>query len=151
MSKNVDFNGIGYVAATFPVDSTTITYLKANHLNASTGNVDINGKNLAVKLGTDGKVGFGAETPTAADALIGVIVAYEMDGYASVQLFGGIDEVPTKAAITGGVKQLVVNNKGELVVLADTMATSALTKGGSEALVVKPSTSSNLFASIVLK
>lgn len=150
MNKFVDFNGIGYVAATFPVDETTQTYLKTNHLNASTGNVDINGKNLAVKLGTDGTVGFGAVSPTAADAMLGVIVAYEMDGFASVQIAGGIDEVPTKEAITGGMKQIAVNNKGEMVVLADNVAASALTKGGKEIAVVKPSTSSNLFASIIL-
>lgn len=140
MTKNVDFNGIGYVAATFPVDDATIAYLKANHLNASTGNVDINGKNLAVKIGTDGKVGFGAATPTTADALLGIIVAYEMDGFASVQIAGGIDEVPTKAAITAGRQSLVVNNKGEIEVLA----------GATELAVVKPSESNNLFASIIL-
>lgn len=151
MNKIVSFDKIGYVAATFPVDSTTITYLKNNHTNSQTGNVDINGKNLAVKLGTDGKVGFGAETPTAADALVGVIMSYEMDGFASVQFFGGIDGVPTKVAITGGNKQLVVNNKGELVELADAIASSDLTKGGAETLVVSPSTSGNLFASIILK
>lgn len=150
MNKFVDFNGIGYVAATFPVDETTQTYLKTNHLNASTGNVDINGKNLAVKLGTDGTVGFGAATPTAADAMLGVIVAYEMDGFASVQIAGGIDGVPTKEAITGGMKQIAVNNKGEMVVLADSVAASSLTKGGKEIAVVKPSTSGNLFASIIL-
>lgn len=150
MNKIVDFNRIGYVAATFEVDATTQAYLKANHLNASTGNVDINGLNLGVKLGADGKVGFGAGTPTAADALLGVIVAYEMDGFCSVQIAGGIDGVPTKEAVTAGMKQLTVNNKGELVVLADTVATSALTKGGREVIVAKPSTSSNLFASIIL-
>lgn len=150
MNKIVDFNGIGYVAATFPVDSTTQTYLKTNHLNASTGNVDINGKNLAVKLGTDGTVGFGAASPTSADAMLGVIIAYEMDGFASVQISGGIDEVPTKEAVTTGIKQIAVNDKGQMVVLADSVAASALTKGGKEIAVVKPSTAENLFASIIL-
>ena len=42
MSKIVDFNGIGYVAATFPVGSELKTYLEQNHLNARTGNVDVN-------------------------------------------------------------------------------------------------------------
>lgn len=147
MNKIVDFNGIGYVAATFPVDAATQTYLKANHLNASTGNVDINGKNLAVKMGADGKVGFGASTPTAADALLGVIMAYEMDGFASVQITGGIDNVPTSAAITAGVNQpLVVNNKGEM----STLAATSTAAGGREVRVVKPSTADNLFASIIL-
>lgn len=150
MSKIVDFNGIGYVAATFPVDATTIAYLKANHLNAQTGNVDINGKNLAVKLGTDGKVGFGAETPTGADALLGIIMAYEQDGFASVQIAGGIDEVPTAEAITSGMKQLVVDKTGALKVLATAVASSALTAGGREVAVVKPADSTNKLASIIL-
>ena len=141
MNKIVDFNGIGYVAATFEVDSATQAYLKANHL-ASTGNVDINGKNLAVKLGTDGKVGFGASTPTAADALLGIIVAYEMDGFASVQITGGIDEVPTKAELKSGIKKLAVNDKGEIVEMSD--------GNGKEVIVAKPSKSDNLFASIIL-
>lgn len=141
MNKIVDFNKIGYVAATFEVDSTTQAYLKANHL-AKTGNVDVNGKNLAVKLGEDGKVGFGASSPTGADALLGIIMAYEMDGFASVQITGGIDEVPTKAALKSGVKKLAVNNKGEIVELTD--------GNGKEVVVAKPSTSENLFASIIL-
>lgn len=150
MNKFVSFEGIGYVAATFPVDSTTQTYLKTNYTEPTTGNVDINGKQLAVKLGTDGTVGFGASTPTAADALLGIIMAYEMDGFATVQIAGGVDEVPTKAAITGGLQQLVVNNKGQIEVLADAVATSTLTKGGKAVEVVIPSTSSNLYASIIL-
>lgn len=150
MNKIVDFEGIGYVAATLPVDSTTIAYLKANHLNSETGNVDVNGKKLAVKLGEDGKVGFGASSPTAADALFGIIVAYEMDGFASVQIAGGIDEVPTAEAITTGRKQIVVDGTGSIKVLADAVATSALTKGGREVSVVKAATSSNKFASIIL-
>lgn len=140
MNKIVDFNGIGYVAATFEVDATTQAYLKANHLNAETGNVDINGLNLAVKLGTDGKVGFGASTPTSADALLGIVMAYEMDGYASVQIAGGVDEVPTKEAVEAGRKELVVNNKGQIEVLA----------GGAVVKVAKPSSSGSLFASIIL-
>lgn len=150
MNKIVDFNGIGYVAATFPVDATTQAYLKTNHLNAKTGNVDINGKNLAVKLGTDGKVGFGASTPTAADSLLGVIIAYEMDGFASVQITGGIDNVPTAEAITAGRKELVVDNAGKLKVLASSISSSTLTAGGRETTVAKPSATGSLFASIIL-
>ena len=137
MNKFVDFEGIGYVAATFPVDDATIAYLKQNHL-ASSGNVDINGKKLAVKLGADGKVGFGAGA--AADKLLGIIVAYEMDGFASVQIAGGVDEVPTSAAVEAGRQALAVNAKGEIVVV----------EGGREATVAKPSEAENLFASIIL-
>lgn len=150
MNKMVSFEGIGYVAATFPVDSTTQNYLKTNYTEPTTGNVDINGKQLAVKLGTTGEVGFGASTPTTADALLGIIMAYEMDGYATVQIAGGVDEVPTKSAINAGLQQLVVNNKGQIEVLADAVATSTLTKGGKAVEVVKPSTSGNLYASIIL-
>ena len=137
MNKIVSFESIGYVAATFPVDAATQAYLKENHL-ATTGNVDINGKKLAVKLGADGKVGFG--TGAAADKLLGIIVAYEMDGFASVQIAGGVDEVPTSAAVTAGRQALVVNAKGEIVVV----------EGGREVTVAIPSTSDNKFASIIL-
>lgn len=136
MNKIVDFNGIGYVAATFPVDEATIAYLKANHLNASTGNVDINGKNLAVKLGADGKVGFG----TGTEALLGIIMAYEMDGFCSVQIAGGVDLVPSAEAVEAGNKALAVNAKGEIVVA----------EGSRDTVVAKPSTAENLFASIIL-
>lgn len=146
MTKITSYEGIGYVAATFEVDSTTQTYLKENHLNASTGNVDINGKQLAVKLGTDGKVGFGASTPTSADALFGVIMAYEMDGFASVQIIGCLDNVPTSAAVASGNQPLAVNNKGELVVLAATSSAA----GGKDTFVLKPSKTDSLFASIKL-
>ena len=137
MNKIVSFESIGYVAATFPVDAATQDYLKKNHL-ATTGNVDINGKKLAVKLGADGKVGFG--TGTAADKLLGIIVSYEMDGFASVQIAGGVDGVPTSAAVTAGRQALVVNAKGEIVVV----------EGGREVTVAMPSTTDNKFASIIL-
>ena len=136
MNKIVDFNAIGYVAATFPVDTATQTYLKQHYTNASTGNVDINGKNLAVKLGEDGKVGFG----TGTEALAGIIMAYEMDGFASVQIYGGVDNVPTAAALTTGVKGLAVDKDGKIV-KADSV---------KERMVVKPSTSNELFASVIL-
>ena len=138
MNKIVDFNRIGYVAATFEVDAATQAYLKANHLNAVTGNVDINGLNLAVKLGEDGKVGFGKGA--AADALLGFIVAYEMDGFCSVQISGGIDEVPTAAELTAGRKALAVDAAGKVVAV----------EGAREVTVAKPSTADNLFASVIL-
>jgi len=136
MNKIVDFNGIGYVAATFPVDADTITYLTTNHLNAKTGNVDINGKNLAVTLGTDGKVKFG----TGSEPVLGIIIAYEMDGFASVQIKGGVDGVPTASTLTSGVKKIAVNSAGAIVA----------NDGGKEITVAKPSTSGSLFASIIL-
>lgn len=137
MNKFVDFNGIGYVAATFPVSAAAQTYLKANHLNAKTGNVDVNGKNLAVVLGTDGTVGFG----TGTEPLLGIMIVYEMDGFATVQLKGGIDNVPTAAALTSGVKGLSANASGAIV---------AASEGGKEAIVAKPSAADSLYASIVL-
>ena len=112
MNKMASYDGIGYVAATYPVDSTTKTYLLANKVNAKTGNVDINDARLAVKLNSDGTVGFGASTPTTADAVFGIIIAYEMDGFATVQTSGYVEGVPTVAAINSGVKTLAVNNAG---------------------------------------
>lgn len=138
MNKIVSFEGIGYMAATFPVSADAQAYLKAEHLNAQTGNVDVNGKKLAVKLNADGTVGFGAGA--AADALLGILIAYEMDGFASVQLKGGVDEVPTSVAVEAGNKALAVNAKGEIVVV----------EGGRSTVVAAPSKAESLFASIVL-
>lgn len=139
MSKIVDFNGIGYVAATFPVGSELKTYLEQNHLNAKTGNVDINGKNLGVSLDEDGTLKFGSSE--SADApLLGIIIAYEMDGFASVQIKGGVDEVPTKGELTTGVSALGVNNKGEI----DSFET------GPQIIVAKPASAESKFASIIL-
>lgn len=138
MNKIVDFNGIGYVAATFPVDSATKTYLATNYTNAKTGNVDVNGKNLAVTLNADGTVGIPSSDPAI---LLGVIIAYEMDGFASVQIKGGIDEVPTAEALDAGVQGLKVNSAGKIV---------AAVSGGKEVAVAKPSTAGSLFASIIL-
>lgn len=136
MNKSVRFNDIGYVAATFPVAQETQNYLKQHHLNASTGNVDINGKNLAVTLGEDGKVKFG----TGTEALLGIIITYEMDGFAAVQIYGGIDEVPTAAALTTGVKGLAVDKDGNIVEA----------EGVKERIVALPSTADNKYASIIL-
>lgn len=139
MNKFVSFNDIGYVAATFPVDSATQTYLASNYTNPKTGNVDINGKNLAVALGTDGTVNI----PSSGTAsLLGIVIAYEMDGFASVQIKGGIDDVPTAAALTTGVKGLEVDANGAIV--------AGSNGAGTVAIVAKPSTSNSLFASIIL-
>lgn len=138
MNKIVDFNEINYVAATFPVSAAAQAYLKENHLNAKTGNVDINGKNLAVKLNADGTVGFG--TGTAADELLGIIIAYEQDGFASVQITGGRDEVPTAAKLDAGYQELAVNAAGKLVVA----------EGAKKVAVAKPATADELYASILL-
>ena len=142
MNKIVSFEGIGYLAATFKVSSTAIDYLKANHTNAQTGNVDVNGKKLAVKLNNDNTIGFGASTPTKADALLGILVAYEMDGFATVQLAGGVDEVPTKVELKSGRQSLAVNDKGQIEVVAE--------GGARDTVVAQGSTSDNLFASIIL-
>lgn len=138
MNKEVSFNGIGYVAATFPVSADAQNYLKTNHLNTKTGNVDINGKSLAVKLNADGSVGFG--TGTAADKLLGIIIAYEQDGFASVQIAGGRDGVPTAAALEAGVKSVAVDKDGKLVAV----------EGGKDVTVAKPSKTEELYASIIL-
>ena len=137
MNKMVSFDQIGALAATFPVDSATQETLKSKFLNTATGDVDINGKNLAVKLNEDGTVGFGTGTTT--DGLFGVIVAYEMDGYASVQIRGGVDNVPTSAAIKGGFKQLVAAADGKVAEL----------EGGNKVAVVIPSTADELYASVI--
>ena len=141
MNKIVSFEGIGYVAATFPVSSATKTYLQTNHTNAKTGNVDINGLNLAVTLNTDGTVGFPA---SGIAPLFGIIKAYEMDGFASVQIIGGIDEVPTAAATNAGLQELSVSTAGKLT------ATTGEGAVGKQVAVTIPSTSTNLFASIIL-
>ena len=139
MNKMVSYDGIGYVAATFKVDATTKAYLEANKVNPKTGNVDINDARLAVKLNTDGTVGFGASTPTTADAVFGVVIAYEMDGFATVQTEGYVEGVPTTAAINAGVKTLAVNNAGVVASVSDT---------DSAAKVVVPSASGNLVATL---
>ena len=140
MNKMVSYDGIGYVAATYPVDSTTKTYLLANKVNAKTGNVDINDARLAVKLNSDGTVGFGASTPTTADAVFGIIIAYEMDGFATVQTSGYVEGVPTVAAIDSGVKTLAVNNAGVVKSVDST---------DSRAEVIVPSTASVLNATLL--
>ena len=63
-----------------------------------------------------------------------------MDGFASVQLKGGVDEVPTSVAVEAGNKALAVNAKGEIVVV----------EGGRSTVVAAPSNADSLFASIVL-
>lgn len=263
MNKMVSYDKIGYIAATYPVDSATKTILNANFVNPKTGNVDINGKNLAVRLDSTGKVGFGevdsgagtagvytltistlgvagdkikigdteltlvaedatptgnqikvGATPSAAeqaeniatflnaqssglkdvftiadstntvtftqktngegdrptvtvtklaetgtlvaaivtttegelaysadDAVFGVIIAYEQDGYATVQTKGYIDEVPTVGALNAGVKTLVANNRGKLVSISGVK---------SRGITILPSTEGNLNTTILL-
>lgn len=263
MNKMVSYDKIGYIAATYPVDSATKTILLANFVNPKTGNVDINGKNLAVRLNTSGQVGFGevdegagragvytltistlgvagdkikigeteltfvandatptgnqvkvGATPTAAeqaeniatflnaqssglkdvftiadstntitftqkvkgegdrpsvtvtklaetgtlvatiatttegelaysadDALFGIIMAYEQDGYATVQTKGYVDEVPTIGALNAGVKSLVANNRGKLVSISSVK---------SRGITILPSTEGNLETTVLL-
>lgn len=116
MAKLLGYEEIGYVAATFKVDETTIAKLKADHLNASTQKVDVNGKKLGVKLSGDNTVGFG--TGVAADVLFGIMIAYEQDGYATVMTKGYLEEVPTAGEVAVGARNLVVNAEG-LVTVAE--------------------------------
>lgn len=263
MNKIVSYNGIGYVAATYPVDSATKTILLENFVNPKTGNVDINGKNLAVRLNDSGQVGFGevdddagtqgvytltistlgvagdkikigdteitlvaqsatptgnqvkvGATPSAAeqaeniatflnaqtsglkdvftianstntitftqkvkgegdkptvtvtklastgtmvatiatttegelaysadDALFGIIMSYEQDGYVAVQTKGYIDEVPTVGALNAGVNSLVANNRGKIVSISSVK---------SRGITIVPSTESNLETTVLL-
>lgn len=113
MAKILGYNEIGYVAATFKVDDTTIAKLKSEYLNVSTQRVDVNGKNLGVVLTGDHTVGFGsAATPAATDVLFGILIAYEQDGYATVMTKGYMEDVPTVGAVTLGSNELTVNNVG---------------------------------------
>ena len=66
-----------------------------------------------------------------------------MDGFASVQVKGGLDGVPTGAAIQGGLKALAVTTAGKLAVAGEGAT-------GRNTDVVIPSTSENLYASIIL-
>lgn len=113
MAKILGYNEIGYVAATFKVDSTTIATLNSDYKNAETQKVDVNGKNLGVVLTGDNTVGFGAASSAAStDALFGIMIAYEEDGYATVMTKGYLENVPTVGAVTLGTSELAVNNKG---------------------------------------
>lgn len=134
MYKNVNFGDIGYEAATFKVNADTIAYLEANHKDPATGKVDINGKNLAVKLSGDNEVGFGSSSPAATDALFGVIIAYEQDGFASVQYKGFVEEIPVAGAIALGTKTLAVNNAGVI---------SSVSGAAGRGIVTKAATSSD--------
>lgn len=127
MNKIVDFDKIGYVAATFPVADETISKLKETYTNPQTGNVDVNGKNLAVTLGDDNKVKFG----TGTEALLGIIMAYEMDGFASVQITGGVSEVPTKAELKSGIKKLGVDADGKIVEAEEAGRPTTVAKGAT--------------------
>lgn len=262
MKKVLSFDAIGYIAATFEVDSATKTILEENFTNPKTGNVDINNQKLGVRLGTDGKVGFGevdesagtqgvytltistlaavgdklkigdtelefvantetptgnqvkvGETPTAAeqatnvaaflnaqseglkdiftiaaststitftqtekgigakpevvatkttdgtivatiatttegelpysadDALFGIIMAYEKDGYASVQIKGYADEVPAADVLNAGISSLVVNNRGKILSISSVK---------SNGMVIVPSTETKLNVTILM-
>lgn len=131
MFKDLNYGDIGYEAATFKVDDNTIAYLKANHTDASTGRVDVNGKNLAVKLSGDNTVGFGGSTPAATDALFGIIIAYEEDGFASVQYKGFVEAIPVNAAISLGTKELAVNNAGKISEVSGAAARAMVTKAAT--------------------
>ena len=131
MAKTLNYGDIGYEAATFKVDDTTIAYLKANYTDAAARRVDVNGKKLAVALTGDNTVGFGASTPTASNALFGIIIAYEEDGYASVQYKGFVEDINVAGAIALGTKTLAVNNKGEISSVNDAAGRGIVTKAAT--------------------
>lgn len=137
MAKLLGYEEIGYLAATFKVDETTIAKLKADHLDASTQRVDVNGKKLGVKLTGDNTVGFG--TGTAADVLFGIIIAYEQDGYATVMTKGYLEEVPTAGEVALASRNLVVDANG-LIKTAE--------GAESKANVIKAATSEDKFITI---
>ena len=139
MAKILGYEEIGYVAATFKVDDNTVASLKANHLDASTGRVDVNGKKLVVALKGDHTVGFG--TGTANDAVFGVMVAYEQDGYATVMTSGYLEEVPTAKAVALGASNLAVDANGKVTVVDG---------AASKAQAIKAATSSDLYITIKL-
>lgn len=139
MAKILGYEEIGYVAATFKVDDTTIATLKANHLNASTGRVDVNGKKLVVALTGDHTVGFGKGAAT--DAVFGVMVAYEQDGYATIMTSGYLEEVPAAKAVSVGATNLAVDANGKVTVVEG---------ASSKAQAIKAATSDDLYITIKL-
>ena len=90
----------------------------------------------AIVTTTEGELAYSAD-----DALFGVIIAYEQDGYATVQTKGYIDEVPTVGALNAGVKTLVANNRGKLVSISGVK---------SRGITILPSTEANLNTTILL-
>lgn len=140
MAKILGYNEIGYVAATFKVDATTISKLKSDYLNDSTQRVDVNGKNLGVALKGDHTVGFGASAPTAADSLFGILIAYEQDGYATVMTKGYMEEVPTSGAVTLGSSELAVNDSGLITEVKATSGPSATAGAKSKGVAIKAAT-----------
>ena len=62
-----------------------------------------------------------------------------MDGFATIQTAGYVEGVPTAAAINAGVKTLAVNNAGVVSSVSDT---------DSAGVVIVPSASANLFATL---
>lgn len=139
MVKQVIVEGIGVDAVTLKVNQSTKEYLEANFKDAATGKVDVNGKNLAVKLTGDNEVGFGSGA--ASDALFGIILTYEQDGFAAVQYRGFAAEVETTAAVAVGVKTLAVNNAGKVV---------SVDSAEGRGLVTKAATSSDKYVDILL-
>lgn len=139
MARKLGYNEIGYVAATFKVDDTTIAKLKSDYLNEDTRRIDVNGKNLGVALKGDNTVGFGAATPTAEDSLFGILITYEEDGYAAIMTKGYMEDVPTSGAITLGSSELAVNDSGLI-----TEVTGAKTKSTA----IKAATANDKFITV---
>lgn len=134
MAKILGYNEIGYVAATFKVDATTIAKLKEMYLNTETQRVDVNGKNLGVVLKSDNTIGFGTSTPAVTDKLFGIMITYEQDGFATVMTKGYLEDVPTVGAVAINSNNLAVNDVGLI-----TTVEGATTKAN----VIKAATSSD--------
>lgn len=139
MNRELSYNDIGYGAATFKVDETTIAKLKEKYLDPATNKVDVNDKKLAVKLTGDNTVGFGTAEAVEGDALFGFIVTYEQDGYAAIQYKGFMEAVPVEDEIAVGKDTLAVNDEGVIEVVE-----TAKGRG----IVTKASTSSDKFINV---
>lgn len=140
MNRELSYNDIGYEAATFKVDETTIAKLKEKYLDPATNKVDVNDKKLAVKLTGDNTVGFGAAASAAeTDALFGFIVTYEQDGFAAIQYKGFMEAVPVATEIEIGKDTLAVNNEGVI---------ESVDSAKGRGIVTKASTSDDKFINV---
>lgn len=132
MAKRVSINGDGRTY-TLNLDQATVDILKATlEFKNNRGEIDINNMNLAVKLTGEGTVGFGPAAPTLADKLFGVILSYSTDQMVAVKKTGGVDSVPASGTFAAGDMGLAVNNKGQVVKVANTPGLSQVVFTNSE-------------------
>lgn len=112
MSKFTSYGGIGVVAATFPVKSTTFNAIK-DDLDSAVGK--------GVTLTDDAEVGFGI---SSGSPLFGIIQKVENDGYATIIVSGFVEDVPavavgeTPALPAVGEHGLGVDDEGQIQTLA---------------------------------